>query len=77
MASKGPGSTVDCEWWNIKKAAVYLGVSVAFLRKAVRLRRVPFARVGSKVVRFRRVELDRWLQHSQGNETINSEGKLD
>jgi len=49
------------EWWDIRKAAAYLGVSVAFLRKAVRLRRVPFVRVGSKVLRFRRSDLDRWL----------------
>jgi excisionase family DNA binding protein len=50
------------EWWDIKKAAAYLGMSVAFLRKAVRLRKVPFARVGSKSLRFRRSDLDCWLK---------------
>jgi excisionase family DNA binding protein len=50
------------EWWDIKKAAAYLGMSVAFLRKAVRLRKVPFARVGSKSLRFRRSDLDNWLE---------------
>lgn len=50
------------EWCNIKAAAAHLGVSVAFLRKAVRLRKVPFARAGSKVLRFRRSDLDRWLE---------------
>lgn len=50
------------EWWDIKKAAAYLGMSVAFLRKAVRLRRVPFARVGSKSLRFRRTDLDHWIE---------------
>lgn len=51
-----------CVWWNIQQAAEYLGVSVAFLRKSVRLGRVPYARAGSKVLRFRRIELDRWLE---------------
>ena len=55
-------STSNCDWGNIKQAALYLGVSIAFLRKAVRLRSVPFARVGSKVIRFRRSDLDRWLE---------------
>ena len=55
----------DAGLWDIRRAAQYLGVSVAFLRKAVRLRQVPFARVGSKILRFRRSELDRWVQESQ------------
>ena len=50
------------EWWDIKRAATYLDVSVPFLRKAVRERRVPFARAGSKALRFRRSDLDRWLE---------------
>lgn len=52
----------DSEWCDIKKAAAYVGMSVAFLRKAVRLKKVPFARAGSKSLRFRRSDLDRWLQ---------------
>jgi len=54
----------DAELWDIRRAAQYLGVSVAFLRKAVRLRQVPFARVGSKILRFRRSELDRWVEEN-------------
>jgi excisionase family DNA binding protein len=50
------------DWCDIKKAAAYLGMSVAFLRKAVRLRKVPFARAGAKSLRFRRSDLDRWLE---------------
>lgn len=48
------------EWFNIRQAAAHLGISVSFIRKAVRLRRIPFARLGSKALRFRRSELDRW-----------------
>lgn len=48
-------------WWDIRRSAEHLGVSVAFLRKAVRKGQVPYARAGSKALRFRREELDRWM----------------
>jgi excisionase family DNA binding protein len=51
-------------WWNIRDAARYLGMSVAFLRKQVRLRSVPFVRAGSKALRFRKADLDAWLQQN-------------
>jgi excisionase family DNA binding protein len=54
----------DACWWDIRKAAEHLGVSVAFLRKAVRLRKVPYARAGSKALRFRRDDLDRWMEQN-------------
>lgn len=57
-------------WLSIREAASYLGMSVGFLRKAVRLRRVPFARVGSKSLRFRRADLDRWLESGSGGGEI-------
>ena len=63
------------EWWNIKKAAAYLGVSIAFLRKAVRLRKVPFARAGSKAIRFRRSDLDRWLEGNGCNGEVTYVGR--
>jgi len=50
--------------WNIKEAAKYLSMSVAYLRKQVRLRAVPFLRVGGKAIRFRRIDLDHWLEAS-------------
>jgi excisionase family DNA binding protein len=53
---------VDSGWWDIRKSAAYVGVSIGFLRKAVRLKKVPFARAGKKALRFRRSDLDRWLE---------------
>ena len=50
------------EWLTITQAGRYLNVSVAFLRKRVRTRSVPFARIGSKSLRFRRIELDSWME---------------
>lgn len=52
----------DTAWWDIRKSANYLGVSVGFLRKQVRLKTIPFARAGSKVLRFRRSDLDGWMK---------------
>ena len=49
-------------WLNIRQAAAHIGTSVAFLRKSVRLKKVPFARAGTKVLRFKRSELDKWLE---------------
>jgi excisionase family DNA binding protein len=54
--------STDTEWITIKEAARQLHVSTAFLRKGVRLRRIPFARAGTKSLRFRRSDLDRWLE---------------
>ena len=61
---------IDAGWWDIRKSAEYLGVSVAFLRKAVRHKAVPFARAGSKVLRFRRSDLDSWLESNGTGEEV-------
>jgi excisionase family DNA binding protein len=47
--------------WTIGEAAQYLRVSVAYLRRAVRLNQVPFVRVGARACRFRRTDIDAWL----------------
>lgn len=55
------------QWWNIRRAADYLDMSVAFLRKAVRQKSVPFVRAGSKALRFRKEDLDAWLESNSCN----------
>lgn len=49
-------------WLNISEAAKHIRMSVPFLRKCVRTRTIPFARAGAKALRFRRVDLDHWLE---------------
>ena len=49
-------------WLSINEAAQYLNLSVSFIRKQVRHRRIPFARPGGKLLRFRRDALDAWLE---------------
>jgi len=41
--------------WNITQAAKYLSMSIAYLRKQVRLRAIPFFRVGGKVLEEHKV----------------------
>ncbi len=62
-------TTPYADWLTITQAGRYLNVSVAFLRKRVRTRSVPFARLGSKSLRFRRIDLDNWMEvNSSGGE---------
>jgi len=64
------------DWLTITQAGRYLNVSVAFLRKRVRTRSVPFARLGSKSLRFRRSDLDNWMEvNSCGGENPKHEGR--
>lgn len=47
--------------WNITSTARYLGMSVAFLRKAVRKNTIPYTRIGHKSLRFSKNDLDAWI----------------
>ena len=46
--------------WNNARAARYIGCTEATLRVWVSRRKVPHLKVG-RLVRFRKVDLDRWL----------------
>ena len=46
--------------WDTATAARYLNCSEGTLRQWVSKRRIPFVRVG-RLVRFRREDLDRWM----------------
>jgi len=48
-------------WMTIGETAKHIRMSVGFLRKCVRRRTVPFARAGTKALRFRREDIDQWL----------------
>jgi excisionase family DNA binding protein len=59
----------DKKWLTIAEAARYMGMSVGFLRKNVRLRTIPYTRIGTKSLRFDRNALDAWIAaHSCGGE---------
>lgn len=49
------------KWMTINETASYLRMSVAYLRKAVSEKTIPFTRVGNKSLRFDREALDAWL----------------
>jgi len=56
-------------WMTIGETAKHIRMSVGFLRKCVRQRSVPFARIGTKALRFRREDIDRWLEARVNNDT--------
>lgn len=43
------------------EAAAYLSIEVSHLEYLVAKRRIPFVRVGSRYIRFRREDLDGWV----------------
>lgn len=48
--------------WNLTTVARYLRVSPSYIRKRVRHKEIPFFRLGNKILRFRKEDLDRWLE---------------
>ena len=65
----------DKKWLTISEAARHIGMSVGFLRKAVRLRTVPYARIGTKALRFDRSALDEWLNSASCCGGLNNGSK--
>ena len=47
-----------------KEAALYMGVKVSRLRSWVRARRIPFIRYGYRTHRFRRTDLDKFMDEN-------------
>jgi excisionase family DNA binding protein len=57
---------------TLKEAAVYAGVSANYLYKLTSSRSIPFYRPGSKLIYFKREELDAWLLQTR----LASRGEL-
>jgi excisionase family DNA binding protein len=62
---------VESKWLTIGEAARYIGMSVGFLRKAVRLRTIPYTRIGTKALRFDRHALDAWMSSASCGGEVN------
>jgi excisionase family DNA binding protein len=65
----------DKKWMTISEAARHIGMSTGFLRKAVRLQRVPHTRIGTKALRFDREALDTWLTAQGCGGEVNYAGR--
>jgi excisionase family DNA binding protein len=61
----------DQKWLTISEAAQYIGMSVAFVRKNVRLRTIPYTRIGTKALRFDRDALDAWMSAASFGSEVN------
>lgn len=57
----------ESSWLTTKEAARYLGCSKAFLEKdrLDKLSGIPFVKLGRKLVRYNRVDLDSYLSSQQ------------
>lgn len=51
---------------DIKDLSVYLNVSVSLLRKLVRRNKIPYNRIGVKLM-FRKNEIDKWLKDNMNS----------
>jgi len=52
--------------FNVKELAEYLNISESFLRKLIRFGKIPYNKLGSKLL-FSKVEIDKWLLEQQNN----------
>jgi excisionase family DNA binding protein len=68
-----PNSYSNDGLWNITSTAKYLGMSVAFLRKAVRQKRIPFTRIGDKALRFSPQAIDAWVA-ANSSSSVSQDG---
>ena len=50
---------------NLRKTSLYLNASQSFVRKLVRKGLIPHYRLGLKILRFRKEDLDAWLSGKQ------------
>ena len=53
------------ETMKLSEAALYLGISKSFLYKLTSKRSIPFYRPGNKLIFFRRIDLDAWIQQNK------------
>ena len=54
---------------NIEEAAEYLGVKTSTIRSWIKKKNMPFLRVGVKLLKFKRSEIDDWV-NSEKNMNI-------
>ena len=52
--------------FNVKELAEYLNISESFLRKLIRFGKIPYNKLGAKLL-FSKVEIDKWLLEQQNN----------
>ncbi|MCM1370812.1 MAG: helix-turn-helix domain-containing protein [Clostridium sp.] len=51
---------------DIKQCAEFLNVSISLIRKLVRKNKIPYNRIGAKLL-FPKNEIDIWLKENQNN----------
>lgn len=54
---------------NIDEAAGYLGVNPSTIRSWIKNKDMPHHRVGGKLLKFKRSEIDNWINECEENDT--------
>ena len=57
---------------DAKKVANYIGVSTSMIRKLIKLKQIPFYKVGERIV-FKRSIIDLWISNKLKKEGFNYE----
>lgn len=55
---------------SIEEAAEYLGVKVPTIRSWIKNKGMPHYRIGGKLLKFKRSEIDAWVKQSEGQVDI-------
>jgi excisionase family DNA binding protein len=71
-----PKQSAVTQMLSYRESATLLGLPVGTLYSLVHARRVPHVRLGQRLVRFPRLELERWVNartvREQGEEVLNA-----
>lgn len=54
-------NTLNDNYIGIEEAAEYLGVKAATIRSWIKAKGMPFHRVGGKLLKFKKSEIDEWV----------------
>ena len=59
---------MERKMYSIEEIAIYLDVSVPFIRKLIRSKEIPYYRIGNRL-KFDKNEIDEWLEiHKERDE---------
>lgn len=64
---------INDNYIGIEEAADYLGVKVPTIRTWIKSKGMPFHRIGGKLLKFKRSEIDAWVCNNQAPEATQKE----
>lgn len=59
---------------GIDEAAEYLGVKTSTIRAWIKSKKMPHHRIGGKLLKFKRKEIDEWIRNEESKDKTFSQG---